>query len=151
MNPIQPDGPTVREPLGPTADEAHGPMAGEPHAPTAGAGNTWGLPGTYVFDLALSRRGYALNRMCARLRLPEERAAFLADPDGHMRAHGVADAQREAVHRRDWLALTRLGGNLFFFLKLAATLGVGLYAVGAQMRGESYEEFMRTRKVPGAV
>jgi protocatechuate 4,5-dioxygenase alpha chain len=123
----------------------------EPRRPPADTGDPWGLPGTYVFDLALSRRGYAFNRMCASLRRPAERETFLTDPDGYMRAHGIDTAHREAVHRQDWLALTRLGGNLFFFLKLAATLGVGLYAVGAQMRGDTYEDFMRTRKVPGAV
>jgi len=118
--------------------------------PTSNADATH-LPGTYLFDLALSRQGYVFNRMCAALRKPEARAEFLVDPDAYMRAQGVSEAHRDAVHRRDWLALTRLGGNLFFFLKLAVTLGVGLYAVGAQMRGESYEEFMRTRSVPGAV
>ena len=123
----------------------------EPSAPQQRAAAAWNLPGTHVFDLALSRRGYAFNRMCARLRSAEERAAFLADPDGYMRQHGVGPAHREAVHQRDWLELTRLGGNLFFFLKLAAALGVGLYTVGAQMRGESHEAFMRTRRVPGAV
>lgn len=111
----------------------------------------WPPPGTYVFDLAQSRRAYAFNRMCGRLRLHEEREAFLVDPEGYMLAHGVAAPYRDAVHQRDWLALTRLGGNLFFFLKLAATLGIGLYRVGAQLRGESHEDFMRTRKVPGAV
>jgi protocatechuate 4,5-dioxygenase alpha chain len=121
------------------------------NGPSGDPRDAWNLPGTYVFDLALSRRGYAFNRMCARLRLPAERDAFVADPDGYMRAHGVGAAHRDAVHRRDWLELTRLGGNLFFFLKLAAALGIGLYTIGAQMRGQSYEDFMRTRRVPGAV
>lgn len=120
----------------------------QPHAADVDAAR---IPGTYLFDLALSRQGYAFNCMCAGLRKPEARAEFLADPDAYMRARGVSQAHRDAVHRCDWLALTRMGGNLFFFLKLAVTLGVGLYAVGAQMRGESYEEFMRTRNVPGAV
>lgn len=122
-----------------------------PIVATAEDNDAWPPPGTYVFDLAQSRRAYAFNRMCGRLRLHEERRAFLIDPEGYMLAQGVGAPYRDAVHRRDWLTLTRLGGNLFFFLKLAATLGVGLYRVGAQLRGESYDDFMRTRKVPGAV
>jgi protocatechuate 4,5-dioxygenase alpha chain len=111
----------------------------------------WGIPGTYVFDLRLSRRGYAINKMCNSLKTPENREAFIADEEGYMARYGLDEAQKEAVRKRDWLELTRLGGNLFFFLKLGATLSIGLYTMGAQMRGESYEEFMKTRNVPGAV
>lgn len=111
----------------------------------------WDIPGTYVFDLALSRRGYAINRMCNSLKLEENRAAFVADEEAYMSRYGLDDEQKQAVRDRDWLRLTQLGGNLFFFLKLGATVGHGLYQIGAQMRGESYETFMKTRQVPGAV
>jgi len=110
----------------------------------------WGIPGTYVFDLRLSRRGYAINKMCHSLRLAENRDLYLADEDAYMTRFGLDDEQKQAVRERDWLRLTQLGGNLFFFLKLGATLGHGLYPIGAQMRGESFEDFMKTRNVPGA-
>jgi protocatechuate 4,5-dioxygenase alpha chain len=35
-------------------------------------------------------------------------------------------------------------------IKLGATVGEGLYHMGAQQRGESYEEFMATRNASGA-
>jgi len=111
----------------------------------------WGIPGTYVFDLRLSRRGYALNKMCRSLTSSENRDAFIADEEAYMARYGLSEEQKQAVRARDWLQMTKLGGNLFFFLKLGATLGHGLYRIGAQMRGETYDEFMATRSEPGAV
>ncbi len=111
----------------------------------------WGIPGTYVFDLQLSRQGYPINKMCNSLKEPENREIYKKDEEAYMEKYGLTEEQKQAVRDRDWLRLTQLGGNLFFFLKLAATLEYGLYAIGAQMRGESYEQFMLTRKVPGAV
>ena len=109
------------------------------------------IPGTYVFDLRLSRRGYALNKMCRSLTSRENRDMFIADEEAYMARYALSDEQKQAVRARDWLHMTRLGGNLFFFLKLGATVGHGLYRIGAQMRSQSYDEFMATRNVPGAV
>ena len=111
----------------------------------------WEIPGTYVFDLRLSRRGYALNKMCRSLTSRENRNAFTANEEAYMTRYDLTDEQKQAVRTRDWLQMTRLGGNLFFFLKLGATVGHGLYRIGAQLRGQSYDEFMATRNVPGAV
>ncbi|WP_432696647.1 protocatechuate 3,4-dioxygenase [Marinobacterium sp. YM272] len=110
----------------------------------------WGIPGTYVFDLNLSRKGYAVNKMCNSLRYAENREAYLADEEAYMARYNLSEEQKQAIRDRDWLQLTRLGGNLFFFLKLGATVGHGLYPIGAQMRGESYEDFLKTRNVPEA-
>lgn len=111
----------------------------------------WDIPGTYVFDLELSRKGYAINKMCNSLTKPENREAYLADEEAYMEKFGLNEEQKQAIRDRDWLKLTQLGGNLFFFLKLGATVGEGLYKIGAQMRGQSYEDFLKTRNVPGAV
>jgi protocatechuate 4,5-dioxygenase, alpha chain len=35
-------------------------------------------------------------------------------------------------------------------LKLGSVTGTSLYRMGAQMRGESYEEFLKTRNISGA-
>lgn len=110
----------------------------------------WGIPGTYVFDLNLSRKGYAVNKMCNSLRYAENREVYLADEEAYMARYNLSEEQKQAIRDRDWLQLTRLGGNLFFFLKLGATVGHGLYPIGAQMRGESYEDFLKTRNVPEA-
>ena len=39
------------------------------------------------------------------------------------------------------------GGNVYVFLKIAATIGSNLIEVGAAMRGESVESFLATRPV----
>jgi protocatechuate 4,5-dioxygenase alpha chain len=39
------------------------------------------------------------------------------------------------------------GGNVYVFLKIAATIGSNLIEVGAAMRGETVEEFLATRPV----
>jgi protocatechuate 4,5-dioxygenase alpha subunit len=104
-----------------------------------------------VFDLRLSRQGYALNKMCMSLTRHENRVAFLDDEEAYMARYALSEEQKDAVRERDWLKMTKLGGNLFFFLKLGATVGHGLYRIGAQMRGQSYGDFMATRNVPGAV
>ena len=111
----------------------------------------WKIPGTYIFDLRLSRRGLALNRMCMSLKEAANREAFKADEEAYMAKHPLTEEQKQAVRDRDWLRMIKLGGNLFILLKLGATVGQGLYAMGAQMRGESYERFMSTRNVPGAI
>lgn len=117
---------------------------------TESSPSRWGIPDTYVFDLETSRRGYPVNKMCNSLKHPGNREAFKQDEEAYMEKYGLSEDQKQAIRDRDWLRLTQLGGNLFFFLKLGATLGYGLYTIGAQMRGESYEQFMSTRNVPGA-
>ena len=42
------------------------------------------------------------------------------------------------------------GGNIYYVYKLGATVGQGLYHLGAQMRGQSYEDFLATRNARGA-
>jgi protocatechuate 4,5-dioxygenase alpha chain len=103
------------------------------------------LPGTYVFDGARSRRGYALNRLAMSLTAPDNRKRFLADEDSYMRGMGLSDAERAMVRARDWAAMIRHGGNIYLILKIAGTIGQNLLQMGAQMRGETLEAFMGTR------
>jgi protocatechuate 4,5-dioxygenase, alpha chain len=41
--------------------------------------------------------------------------------------------------------------NIYFMLKVGSVTGNSLYRMGAQMRGESYEEFLASRNIKGAV
>lgn len=108
------------------------------------------IPGTYVFDHRLSRRGYALNKMCMSLTSAANRERFLADPAAYMREFGVPDEQIRAVEAHDWLTLTKSGGNVYMLMKMSTLLGDGLYALGAQQRGQSLEEFLETRQAKDA-
>lgn len=111
----------------------------------------WGIPGTYVFDHTRSRLGYALNRMCHTLTDPKNRERFRQDEEGYMAQFELTAQQKDAIRRRDWLALTKhCGGNIYYVYKLGATVGQGLYHMGAQMRGQTYEEFLNSRAAKGA-
>jgi protocatechuate 4,5-dioxygenase alpha chain len=111
----------------------------------------WGIPGTYVFDGTLSAIGYKLNKLAFSLGDAGNRDAFRRDEDAYMARFGLDEATKDAVRRRDWLALTTVhGGNIYYLLKLGATVGHGLYQMGAQMRHETFEEFLSTRNAKGA-
>ncbi len=59
------------------------------------------------------------------------------------------------MRTRDWTALLEAGGHLLAVLKLAATLGLNLYHVGAHNAGTDYETMVaacprRIAALPGA-
>lgn len=108
------------------------------------------IPGTLVFDLRASHRGYRLNQLCDSLNSEANRAAYKADEEAYLARFGLTDQEKELVRRRDWGGLIEAGGNIYFLLKLGVVTGHGLYRMGAQMRGESYERFLETRNVKGA-
>lgn len=93
------------------------------------------VPGTYVFDGEQCRKGYALNMFCMSLNEADNREAFRADPEAYLDGHALTDAQREAVLERDWLAMLRLGGNIYYTFKLATVDGLSMQDVGAMMSG----------------
>ena len=109
------------------------------------------IPDTTIFDLRLSRRGVRLNRMCAALCAPAERDAFKRDEEAFMARFELSEAERELIRRRDFQGLIEAGTNIYFLLKIGAATGTSLYRMGAQMRGESYEQFLATRNIKGAV
>ncbi|HET7609403.1 MAG TPA: protocatechuate 4,5-dioxygenase subunit alpha [Gammaproteobacteria bacterium] len=99
------------------------------------------IPGTVIFDGIEAQKGYALNKMCYSFNSTENRAAFARDEDGYCRAYGITPAQRDAIRRRDVLALVNLGGNVYYLAKLAGIFGLGVQDIGAQQTGVTVEEF----------
>ena len=112
---------------------------------------TGAIPDTSIFDLRLARRGQRLNRMCAALCAPQERDAFKRDEEAFMSRFGLTDAEKELIRKRDFQGLIDAGMNIYSMLKVGSATGNGLYKMGAQMRGESYEQFLATRNIRGAV
>jgi protocatechuate 4,5-dioxygenase alpha subunit len=108
------------------------------------------IPGTYVFDIASARRGFGFNKMAYSLQQPANREIYVQDERAYMDKYGLSERQIDAVLTRDWLTLIREGANSYMLMKLGATIGIGHYHQGAQERGETYEEFLATRNVPGA-
>jgi protocatechuate 4,5-dioxygenase alpha chain len=109
------------------------------------------IPDTSIFDLRLSHRGRRLNKLCAALCSPQEREAFKRDEEAVMSRFALTDTEKELIRKRDFKGLIEAGTNIYYLLKIGSVTGNGLYRMGAQMRGESYEEFLSTRKISGAV
>jgi gallate dioxygenase len=103
------------------------------------------LPGTYPFTLDRSVKAYRLNHFLHRLIEPEFRRRFLADPEPMFEEARLTAEERDLVRRRDWRALIHYGVIFFLLEKLAAVVGVTNLHVYAAMRGQSLEEFQKTR------
>jgi protocatechuate 4,5-dioxygenase alpha subunit len=109
------------------------------------------IPDTTVFDLRASRRGVRLNKLCAALCKPENRAAFQRDEESFLDRFSLTDVEKALVRSRDFQGLIEAGTNIYYLLKIGSVTGNGLYRMGAQMRGESYEQFLATRNLKDAV
>ena len=105
---------------------------------------------SHVFDLGMSWRGYRINKMCNALSQAPERAAFKADEEAFISRFGLSEEEKNLVRARYFPGLLAAGGNIYFLIKLGVVTGNGLYAMGAKMRGESYEQFLATRNDSGA-
>jgi gallate dioxygenase len=103
------------------------------------------MTGTYPFDIARSVKGYRVNKYLHAMIDPAHRARFLADEEGALAAADLSDEERDLIRRRDWQGLIHYGAIFFMLEKLAAVTGISNLHVYAAMRGESLEDFMKTR------
>jgi gallate dioxygenase len=103
------------------------------------------LEGTYPFDLERSVKNYRLNRFLHDLVIPEHRALFNSDPEAAFEKAQLSDQERDMIRRRDWRALMQYGAIFFVLEKLAAVSGVSNLHVYAAMRGQSLDDFQKTR------
>jgi gallate dioxygenase len=108
------------------------------------------LSGTYLFDLERSARGLRLNRFLHGLTVPGNRTLFKDDPDTAFEKAGLTGEERRMVRELDWAALIRYGASFFCLEKLARVKGVSNPEMVAAFRGETLEQFLKTRNVPGA-
>jgi protocatechuate 4,5-dioxygenase alpha chain len=103
------------------------------------------IPGTFVFDGTRSRQGYHLNMFCMSLMTAKNRAAFKADEGKYLDQFPLTGEQRSAIVDRRWNDMLRLGGNVYYIIKLAATDGLPVAHMSAAMAGltpEAYIEMM---------
>jgi protocatechuate 4,5-dioxygenase alpha chain len=109
------------------------------------------IPDTSIFDLRSSFKGYRINKFANSLNSPENREAFKADEEAYLAKFGLSEEEKALIRKRDFNGLIAAGGNIYFLIKIGFCTGFGLYRMGAQMRGETYDEFLATRKDKGAV
>ena len=103
------------------------------------------LEGTYPFTLERSAKGYRLNKFLHRMIEPNWRQRFLDAPETLFEEAGLSEEERDLLRRRDWRGLIHYGAIFFVLEKLAAVLGIPNLHVYAAMRGQSLEDFMKTR------
>ena len=108
------------------------------------------LEGTYLFDLATSAKALRLNRFLHGLTVASNRTLFKDNPEAAFDKAGLSADERGMVHDLDWAALIRYGASFFCLEKLGRVKGVSNPEMVAGFRGESLEDFLRTRRVPGA-
>ena len=108
------------------------------------------LAGTHVFDLECSGRSLRLNRFMRGLVVPENRALFKQDPEAALERAGLSAEEKTLVRGRDWRGMIRYGASFFCLEKLARVTGVSNPEMVAAFRGETLEQFLKTRNVPGA-
>ena len=102
----------------------------------------------YVFDLELSSRALRLNRFLHGFTDLEKRSLFAKDPESAM--SGLTEEEKEMVRSLDWKAMMDYGASFFCLEKLARAKGVSNPEMVAAFRGETLEQFLKTRRVPGA-
>lgn len=103
------------------------------------------IPVTPLFDRPRALRGYKMNKMANGLGDPANREAFVADEAAYIDRYGLSDEEKTAVMKRDWHEMVRLGGNLFFILKITAVDFTPITQVGAAQASMDHDDFLRDR------
>jgi gallate dioxygenase len=103
------------------------------------------LEGTYPFTIETSVRAYRLNRFLHDLIEPAHRKLFLSDPETAFANYDLTDEERRLVRDRDWIGLIRYGVIFFMLEKLGAVVGVPNPHIYASMRGQTIEDFQKSR------
>jgi protocatechuate 4,5-dioxygenase alpha chain len=101
------------------------------------------IPGTYVYDARRGRVGYALNMFCMSLNKAENRLAFKADESAYLDRFALTPEQRRSVLERDWLGMLKVGGNIYYTIKIAFCDGLTFQDVAGMMSGVSKETYAR--------
>jgi protocatechuate 4,5-dioxygenase alpha chain len=101
------------------------------------------IPGTYVYDARRGRIGYRLNMFCMSLNKAENRASFKADPAAYVDRFALTAEQRRAVLERDWLGMLKVGGNIYYTIKIAFCDGLTFQDVAGMMSGVPKETYAR--------
>jgi len=109
------------------------------------------LEGTYPFTLERSVRAYRINSYLHQLVDPAFRERFRADPQATYEQAGLTETERDLITRRDWRGMIHYGVIFFLLEKLGAVTGVSNLHIYAAMRGQSLEDFQKTRNAPGAL
>jgi protocatechuate 4,5-dioxygenase alpha chain len=101
------------------------------------------IPGTYVYDARRGRIGYALNMFCMSLNKAENRVRFKSDEAAYLDTFPLTADQRRAVLERDWLGMLKVGGNIYYTIKIAFCDGLTFQDVAGMMSGVPKETYVQ--------
>ena len=99
------------------------------------------IPGTTIFDGEMAMKGYALNKMCYSFNAKIARDEFAADEEAYMEKFGLSDEQKDAIRKRDILAMIAAGGNIYYLAKFAGIFKLSVQDVGGMQTGMTTDEF----------
>jgi gallate dioxygenase len=103
------------------------------------------LKGTFPYTHAKSLKAYRMNKFLQQLTVPAHRQQFLRDEETAFKQAGLTGEEQDLLRRRDWRGMIHYGVIFFVLEKLGAVVGVSNLHIYAAMRGESFEDFMKTR------
>ncbi len=101
------------------------------------------IPGTYVYDSRRGREGYALNMFCMSLNKAENRKSFKENESAYLDRFPLSAEQRRAVLGRDWLGMLKVGGNIYYTIKIAFCDGLTFQDVAGMMSGVAKETYAK--------
>jgi gallate dioxygenase len=107
------------------------------------------LTGTYPYTLARSVKAYRLNKFLHSLVDPAWRARFRSDQESLFAEAALTPDERDLVRRLDWRGMIHYGVSFFMLEKLGAVVGVSNLHIYAAMRGETLDQFQKTRNARG--
>lgn len=99
------------------------------------------VPGTTLFDMDESRRGFHLNQFCMSLMKAENRERFKANQRAYVDEWPMTEDQKQAVLAVDLNKAIKLGGNIYFLAKLGATHGKSFQQMAGSMTGMTEDEY----------
>jgi len=103
------------------------------------------LEGTYPFTIQRGVKAYRLNNFLHDLIIPAKRELFLNDPETAFAEAELTEEEKTMVRNLEWRNMIHYGVIFFMLEKLGAVVGTTNLHIYAAMRGESLEDFQKTR------
>jgi protocatechuate 4,5-dioxygenase alpha chain len=101
------------------------------------------IPGTYVYNAERGRIGYALNMFCMSLNKAENRQSFKENEPAYLDKFTLTPEQRRTVLARDWLGMLKVGGNIYYTIKIAFCDGLTFQDVAGMMSGVPKDTYVQ--------
>ena len=103
------------------------------------------LEGTYPTTIGSVVKAYRLNSFLHDLILPEKRELFLNDQETAFAESDLTEEEIDMVRNLEWRKMIHYGVIFFMLEKLGAVVGTTNLHIYAAMRGQSLDDFQKTR------